>query len=92
MPKFRLRSDAQPVTILARPGAPDAFEVEPGQVVDVPGQLVTSRPTPKKDEPAPEPLPDDAYLVVHGGEERAWPHALWESVDDKPAPPAVKEK
>jgi hypothetical protein len=90
MPKFRLRSDAQPVTILARPGAPDAFEVEPGQVVDVPGQLVTSRDG-KKGE-AVEPLPSDAYLVVHGGDERAWPHALWESVDDKPAAPAVKEK
>jgi hypothetical protein len=90
MPKFRLRSDAQPVTILARPGSPDAFEVEPGQVVDVPGRLVTSREA-KKDE-AVEPLPTDAYIVAHGDEERAWPHALWEFVDDKPAAPAVKEK
>lgn len=90
MPKFRLRSDAQPVTILGRPGTLDAFEVEPGQVVDVPGKLVTSRES-KKGEPV-EPLPSDAYLVVHGDEERAWPHALWESVDDKPAAPAAKEK
>lgn len=86
MPKFRLRSDGQPVTILAKPGALDAFEVEPGQVVDVPGQLVTSR-----DPKAEEPLPSDAYIVANGDEERAWPHALWESVDDKPATP-VKEK
>ena len=90
MPKFRLRLDSQPVTILARPGAPDAFEVEPGQVVDVPGQLVTSRPN-KGEEPS-EPLPGDAYIVVHGGEERAWPNALWEYADEKPATPAVKEK
>ncbi len=91
MPKFRLRSDGQPVTILGRPGSQDAFEVEPGQVVDVPGQLVTSREA-KKGEPAPEPLPDDAYIVLNGDEERAWPHAVWESIDDKPAAPAAKEK
>lgn len=87
MPRFRLRPDGQPVTILARPGSPDAFEVEPGKTVDVPGQIVTSR-----DAKADEPLPSDAYIVVNGDEERAWPHALWESVDDKPAAPAVKEK
>lgn len=91
MPKFRLRSDAQPVTILGKPDSLDAFEVTPGQVVDVPGQLVTSRPQPK-DAPPVEALPSDAYVVTHGGEEKAWPHALWELADDKPAPPAVKEK
>lgn len=87
MPKFRLRVDSQPVTILAKPNAADAFEVEPGRVIDVPGRLVTSR-----DATAEEPLPSDAYIVVNDAEERAWPHALWEYVDDKPAAPAVKEK
>jgi len=90
MPKFRLRADGPPVTILAKPGDPDAFNVEPGQVVDIPGRLITSRET-KKGDPEPNPLPDDAYVVANGDDERAWPHALWESVDDKPAAP-VKEK
>lgn len=66
--------------------------VERGAVVEVPGTLVTSRTKPKGDEPAPSPLPDDAYIVEHNGEERAWPHAQWELVDDKPAAQAAPKK
>lgn len=60
-----------------------------GEDIEVPGRLVTSRPKPKDGEPEPAPLPEDAYLVDNDGEERAWPHATWELVDDK-AKPVVK--
>lgn len=68
--------------------------VEAGETIEVPGVLVTSRPTPKDDEPEPGPIPEDAYLVDNQGVERAWPHATWELVGDKPKPaakPAEKE-
>jgi hypothetical protein len=65
-------------------GHPESHLVEHGKTVDVPGTLVKSRPKPKDDEPPPEPLPDDAYIVEHNGEERAWSHAWWELVEDKP--------
>jgi hypothetical protein len=64
--------------------------VDAGEVIEVPGRLVTSRPKPKDGEPEPEPLPEDAYLVDNDGEERAWPHATWELVEDKPAAKADK--
>lgn len=84
MPRFRLLGD-QSVDLYKPSGHGDSLRVEPGQTVDAPGSLVTSRPTPKNDElPAP-PLPDDAYMVALNGEEAAWPHALWELVEDKPA-------
>lgn len=89
MLRFRLRLD-QPVHAYAREGHSDAVTVEPGQTIDVPGDLVTSRPEPKKDEPALVPLPEDAYTVLCDGEERLWPHAVWELVVDKPAK-TVKE-
>jgi len=96
MPRFRLRSDHAPVDLYQPSGGPDSFQIEPGQEVEVPGELVTERPTPKKGDPAPAPLPDDAFLVSHGGDEQAWPHAVWE-LADKPTPTApaaspVKEK
>jgi len=96
MPRFRLRSDHAPIDLYQPAGGPDSFQIEPGQDVDVPGELVTERPTRKKGESEPGPIPDDAYLVSHGGEETAWPHAVWE-IADKPAAPAsaaspVKEK
>lgn len=84
MLRFRLRLD-HPVDLYKPSGHGDSLRVEPGQTVDVPGDLVTSRPTPKKDEPAPPPLLEDAYIVALNGEESAWPHALWELVEDKPA-------
>jgi hypothetical protein len=65
--------------------ATERRQVAAGDVLETPGRVVTSRPKPKDDEPAPEPLPDDAYVVEHNGQERAWPHATWELVDDKPA-------
>lgn len=91
MPKFTLKVD-YPVT-LGNPRRNDTMDVAPGATIEVPGVLITSRPTPKDDEPAPPPLPDDAYIVEDRGEERAWAHALWELAEDKPAKAAaVKEK
>jgi hypothetical protein len=92
MPKFKLKAD-HAVTLFS-PRGYESLTVEPGNTVDAPGELVTSRPPPKKDEPEPAPLPDDAYIVANNGEEKAWPHAVWELVDDKPAAKvasAVKE-
>lgn len=80
MPKFKNVSgaDVEAIATERRPvAAGDTFEVQ--------GRLVTSRPAAKKDEPEPEPLPSDAYLVELNGEERAWPHAVWELVDGKAA-------
>lgn len=98
MPKFTLKLDHPSVTLFS-PRGYGSMVVEPGAEVDVPGVLVTSRPEPKDDEAPPAPLPDDAYIVAINGEEKAWPHALWELVGDKtPAKktepvkaPAVKE-
>lgn len=93
MLKFKNVSGVE-LAVFKPEGDPAARSVEPSAVLDVPGELVTSRPEPKDDEPAPEPLPEDAYVVVHAGEERAWPHAVWELVGDKPktaAKPADKE-
>lgn len=90
MPRFRLRED-HPDVILAEL---DAFHVKSGDLVEVPGGLVTTRPKSKDDEPEPAPIPEDAYLVANNGVERAWPKAVWE-LADKPAAPAatsVKEK
>lgn len=92
MPKFTLRADHPSVTLFS-PRGYGSMVVEPGQEIDVPGVLVTSRPEPKEDEAAPVPLPYDAYIVVNNGEEKAWPHALWELVGEKPVKktePAVK--
>jgi hypothetical protein len=75
-------------------GDPTSRTVQSGDVLEVNGSVIASRPTPKNDEPAPPPLPEDAYLVEVDGDERAFPHALWELVGDKPktaAKPADKE-
>jgi hypothetical protein len=87
MPKFTLKVD-YPVTI-GNPRRRESMTVDPGKTVEVPGDLVTSR---APDSGLP-PLPEDAYIVADGGEERAWPHALWGLPEDKPAAkaPAVKE-
>lgn len=90
MPKFTLKVDHS-VTLFSPRGS-GSMVVEPGKEIDVPGELVTSR-----SEKA-APLPDDAYIVVNNGEEKAWPHVLWKLVEDKPVkktepakPSAVKE-
>jgi hypothetical protein len=92
--KFRLRKEQLAVDLFKPAGHYDSFKVEPGGPVDVPGELVTSRPEPKDGEEPLPPLPDDAYVVANGGEEKSWPHSLWELVTDKPAAkaPAVKEE
>ena len=90
MPRFRLLGD-QPVDLYKPSGHGDSLRVEPGQTVDVPGSLVTSRPAPKKDEEPLPPLPEDAYIVVLNGEESAWPHALWQLDEDKPVKSKAKE-
>lgn len=84
MLRLRLLGD-QPIDLYKPSGHGDSLRVEPGQTVDVPGDLVTSRAAPKKDETPLPPLPEDAYVVALNGEESAWPRALWEQVDDKPA-------
>ncbi len=83
MPKFTLKVD-HAVTLFSPEGRPGAMLVEPGKEIDVPGELVTSRPAPKEDEAPAAPLPDDAYIVALNGEEKAWPHSMWELVDNKP--------
>lgn len=90
MLRMRLKTDYA-VTLFSPRGL-ESLVVEPGNTVDVPGTLVTSRPAQKNDEPAPAPLPDDAYIVVNNGEEKAWPHVLWELVEDKPAAKATAVK
>lgn len=97
MPRFRLRSDHAPIDLYHPSGNVDSFQIEPGQEIEVPGEVVTERPTPKKGDPEPAPLPDDAFIVANGGEEQAWPHAVWELADKPTAAPApaaspVKEK
>jgi len=80
VPKFKNISggDIEAIKTQMRP-------VDAGEVIEVTGTLVMSRPKPKDGEPEPAPIPEDAYLVDNDGEERAWPHATWELVDDKPA-------
>jgi hypothetical protein len=84
MPRFRNIGAAAHVYKPA--GDPDSLFVDAGQIVETPGEL------------APE-QPADAYVVGEGDQARAWPKALWELVEDKPAtkpsssaaPAAVKE-
>jgi hypothetical protein len=95
MPKFRLRSDHPPVSLFLpdRLGG-ESYPVEPGSIVDVPGELAV-HVEPKEGEQEAPPLPDDAYVVGKGSEARAWPKSTWELVPAKPAAPAapaVKEK
>jgi hypothetical protein len=88
MPKFTLKVDY--AVTLGNPRKRESMTVAPGQTVEVPGEVVTSR-APGSGLP---PLPEDAYIVADAGEERAWPQALWSLVEaDKPAAkaPAVKE-
>lgn len=91
MLRFRLLGD-QPIDVYHPAGHGNSLRIEPGKAVEVSGDLVTSRPAPKKDEPEPTPLPEDAYIVALNGEEKAWPHALWELETDKPAAKAAAVK
>lgn len=75
-----------------RPAELGGRTVKANDTIEIEGELVESRPAPKDDEPAPEPIPEDAYLVAHNGEEKTWPHALWELVADKPAARNVKSE
>jgi hypothetical protein len=84
MLRFRLLADSA-IDVYHPAGHGDSLRIDPGKTVEVAGEVVTSRPKPKGDEPEPAPLPDDAYIVVNNGEEKAWPHTLWELVEDKPA-------
>lgn len=85
MPRLRLRPDHAPISLYQPAGGNESLPVEPGQTVDVSGQFITSRHAAKQGQPAPEPLPDDAYVFDIGGEERAWPKSTWELVEDKAA-------
>jgi hypothetical protein len=92
VPKFKNVSGNE-LAVFKPEGDPQSRNVGPGDVLEIQGTLVTSRPAPKDDEPEPEPLPEDAYIVDVDGEEQAFPHALWELVE-KPktaAKPADKE-
>lgn len=91
MLRFRLRAD-HPMDIYRPAGQGGSLRVEAGAEIEVAGALVTARPKPKDDEPEPTPLPEDAYIVSLDGEEKAWPHALWELVEDKPAAKAAAVK
>lgn len=95
MPTFRLKEGHGAVDLFATAASYGSMHVKPGQTVEVPGSLVTSRPEPEEpkegEEPPPAlpPLPEDAYLVENRGEERAWPKAMWELVE-QPALKAAK--
>jgi hypothetical protein len=91
--KFKNVSGSE-LAVFKPEGDPQSRNIEPGGVLELTGKLVTSRPEPKDDEPPVEPLPEDAYVVEVDGDERAFSHALWELVGDKPktaAKPADKE-
>lgn len=76
MPKLKNIGAA---VVVGKPGSAGSFEVDAGDVAEVPGRLVTSR-----DKDDNRPIPEDAYLVAdRDGDERAWPHAQWELVQDK---------
>lgn len=65
------------VVLWAPAGHPDSLLVEPGQVVDVPGELAED-PTADELAGGAEPLPTDAYvLILPGGDHRAFPTSRW---------------
>lgn len=84
MPRFRLRSDHGSVDLFQPSAGADSFHVEPGETVEIPGELVTSQRNPDS-----SPVPDDAYLVVRDDVEAAWPRETWELVNGSPAAPAA---
>lgn len=67
---MKLRNKGSDAVSMYRPvGDPGALTVEPGQEFEVPGTQVT------------EGAPDDAILVEHDGELRAYSTTRWEPVD-----------
>lgn len=79
MVKFKNVGDE--CSVYAPAGSAHALLVDHGDVVQAAGDLAADG--------------DDAYLVEHNGEVRAWPKARWELVQDKPKPkaqPAPAEK
>lgn len=75
MPRFRLRSDQPPYDIFFPQGHFDSLHVEPGDVIDVPGEVDADSP-------------EDAYVTGTEDDARAWPKALWELAD---APASTSE-
>lgn len=61
------------LTLFKPVGHPESVSVEPGQVVEIPGELADDQPH------------DDAIVVKHpDGELMAYPTALWGHVDAAP--------
>lgn len=72
---MKLRNIWHEVLTLFKPqGDPESVTVEPGQTVEVPGELAADQPH------------DDAIVVEHpDGERLAYPSSLWEPVDAAPS-------
>lgn len=55
-------------------------DVEPEQIIEIAGRVLTEYP-PSKPDAVPVPVPEDAdYLLIEAGnppELRAWPKSLW---------------
>jgi hypothetical protein len=81
--KFTLRDDCAPISLF-QPSSKASFDqyfpVEPGGLVEVPGDLAKVQPH------------DDAFVVVNGDEVRAWPKAMWNLAVSPTAPAAAKGK
>lgn len=68
------------LTLFKPQGDPQSVTVEPGQTVEVPGELAADQPHP------------DAIVVEHpDGELMAYPRALWDHADAAPAAEAPSE-
>lgn len=72
---MKLKNIWHDVLTLFKPhGHPESIAVEPGQTVEVPGELASDQPH------------SDAIVVEHpDGEKLAYPKALWDHVDAAPA-------
>jgi hypothetical protein len=62
-----------PVSLYRPAGDPGSLDVEPGQVVETPGELAGQQPY------------SDAILIDSHGELRAWPTSTWETVEERVA-------
>lgn len=70
MARFRNTTKA-PLALIAPARRPDSHSVAAGDEVEVKGDITQTT--------------DDAYIVGEGDQARAYPKALWEVVEDKPA-------
>lgn len=76
---FKLKNiSGAELVALAKPGHPDSMVVAVDAVIEIPGGLAKEQP-------------EDAYLT-DGDDPRAWPHAVWELIEDKPATKATSVK